>query len=33
MKTKDIDFIWLTNDSVFKHIFSNEDIIKDYVNS
>ena len=33
MKTKNIDFIWLTNDLVFKHIFSNEDIAKDYVNS
>ena len=33
MITKDIDFIWLIYDLVFKHIFSNEDIAKDYVNS
>ena len=27
------EFIWLTNDSVFKHVFSNKRIIKDYYNS
>ena len=27
------EFIWLTNDLVFKHVFSNKRIIKDYYNS
>lgn len=31
--TKTKEFIWLTNDLVFKHIFSNKRIIKDFYNS
>lgn len=31
--TETKEFIWLTNDLVFKHIFSNKRIIKDFYNS
>lgn len=31
--TETKEFIWLTNDLVFKHVFSNKKIIRDYYNS
>ena len=31
--TETKEFIWLTNDLVFKHVFSNKNLIKDFYNS